>query len=120
MDLASEELEEPTAPLSRGPSIIDRLRTFDILPPAHATLPEHVLEQIEELFVTWYRLADDEARREVLSSMFGSEADCRRVLLAVVPLYFDSLLFDGDVPTRELVSILLVAHAKWRRWLGAS
>ena len=38
-------------------------------------------------------------------------------MLAIVPLYYDVMFFDERTPTRDLVEIALVAHAKWRRWL---
>jgi hypothetical protein len=120
IDLGSDELEELTAPFARVPSIVERLETYGILPPHHANLPERVLEQVEELFVAWYGASDDDVRRAILKGMFPTEADVRRVLLAVVPIYFDTLFFDECVPTRDLVSLVLVGHAKWRRWLSGA
>jgi hypothetical protein len=131
VDLASDELddvedrdgagvEDPTTPFARTPSVAERLQAFAILPPDHERLPERVLEQIEELYVAWYGAADDAERRAQLHDLLPTEADARRVLLAVVPLYFDTLFFDEKVPTRDLVSLMLVGHAKWRRWLSAA
>jgi len=39
--------------------------------------------------------------------------------LSIVPLYYDTMFFDEKTPTRDLVEIALVAHARWRRWLSA-
>jgi hypothetical protein len=106
-DLASERFD-----------IVERLEKYAILPPMHTRLSERTLEQIEQLFVTWYELGDDGSRRAALSYVFGTDAEARAALLAIVPLYYDSLFFDELTPTRDLVEIALVAHARWRRWLS--
>ena len=121
-DLASDELEEAPpsvpAPAPRN-SVIQRLGQYNILPPTHDRLPTNTLEHIEQLFSTWYELSDDVSRRAAVSYVFASEADLRAALLAIVPIYYDTLFFDESTPTRDLVEIALVAHAKWRRWLSA-
>ena len=117
-DLSSEHLDddaEPTA-LPRT-AVLQRLEQYRILPPNHDRLPTHLLEQIEQLFVTWFELGDDGSRRAAVSYVFASEAELRAALLALVPLYYDALFFDERTPTRDLLEIALVAHAKWRRWL---
>ncbi len=121
-DLASERLDERAAeaPLqvpSRD-AIVERLEAYRILPPSHTLLSEHTLEQVEQLFVTWFELKDDGSRRSAISYLFGNESEVRTALLAIVPLYYDSMFFDERTPTRDLVEIALVAHAKWRRWLA--
>src|SRR3954447_7185766 len=100
-------------------AVLDRLEQYRILPPNHDRLPTNALEQIEQLFVTWYELSDDASRRAALSYVFATESDTRAVLLAIVPIYYDVMFFDDRTPTRDLVEIALVAHAKWRRWLSA-
>ena len=105
--------------LSRS-AVLDRLEQYRILPPNHDRLPANALEQIEQLFVTWYELEDDASRRSSMSYLFATEQEVRAALLAIVPLYYDPLFFDERTPTRDLVEIALVAHAKWRRWLNAS
>ena len=104
--------------LSRS-AVLDRLEQYRILPPSHDRLPTNALEQIEQLFVTWYELGDDGSRRAALSYVFATENETRAALLAIVPLYYDTMFFDEHTPTRDLVEIALVAHAKWRRWLSA-
>jgi len=94
-----------------------RLEAYGILPPSHEVLSQQTLEQVEQLFMTWYELEDDGSRRAAVSYVFATEADVRRALLAIVPLYYDTMFFDDRTPTHELVEIALVAHAKWRRWL---
>jgi hypothetical protein len=121
-DLANERLDERAteAPLqvpSRA-AIVERLEAYRILPPSHTLLGEHTLEQIEQLFVTWFELQDDASRRSAISYLFAGESEVRTALLAIVPLYYDSMFFDERTPTRDLVEIALVAHAKWRRWLA--
>ena len=100
--------------------IRERLEAYSILPPNHPLLSAHTLEQIEQLFTTWYELSDDGSRRAALSYVFATDAEIRSALLSIVPLYYDTLFFDDRTPTRDLVEIALVAHAKWRRWLAAS
>ena len=101
-------------------AVLDRLEQYRILPPNHDRLPTNALEQIEHLFATWYDLADDASRRAAVSYVFPGENETRAALLALVPLYYDTMFFDERTPTRDLVEIALVAHAKWRRWLSAS
>jgi len=101
-------------------AVLDRLEQYRILPPNHNRLPTNALEQIEQLFVTWYELSDDGSRRAALSYVFATENETRAALLSIVPLYYDTMFFDEQTPTRDLVEIALVAHAKWRRWLSAS
>jgi hypothetical protein len=113
-----EDVEEPTQP-PPSPSIIERLDGYRLLPLQHASLPERLLLSIEQVFLTWYELADDRARRAALPYLLGTEADVRAVLLAIVPLYYDDRFFDEWTPTRELIEIVLMAHAKWRRWLAS-
>ena len=110
--------DPPPAPLRSA--VVDRLEQYRILPPNHDRLPTNALDQIEQLFVTWYELGDDASRRAALSYVFASENEIRAALLAIVPLYYDTMFFDERTPTRDLVEIALVAHAKWRRWLSAS
>jgi galactose-1-phosphate uridylyltransferase len=100
-------------------AVLDRLEQYRILPPNHDRLPTNTLEQIEQLFVTWYELSDDASRRAALSYVLPTENETRAALLAIVPLYYDVMFFDERTPTRDLVEIALVAHAKWRRWLSA-
>ncbi|HEY1959345.1 MAG TPA: hypothetical protein VGH28_27230 [Polyangiaceae bacterium] len=100
--------------------VLERLEQYRILPPAHDRLPTRTLEQIEQLFTTWFELADDESRSTALTYIFGSEGELRAAMLAIVPLYYDTMFFDDGTPTRDLVGIALVAHAKWRRWLKGS
>ncbi len=102
-----------------SPSVADRLEAYGILPPG-GTCDERVLALIEQLFVTWYEMDDDASRRAAVPYLFATERDLRAVLLAVVPLYYDSLFFDERTPTRDLVEITLVAHRKWRRWLDST
>jgi hypothetical protein len=101
-------------------TLIARLDAYGILPPSHDLLDEQTLEQIEHLFSTWYELEDDGSRRAAISYVFGTEGEVRKTLLAIVPLYYDTLFFDERTPTRDLVDIALVAHAKWRRWLATA
>lgn len=119
-DLSNEELDEapwdPT-PAEVRTSLLQRLAQYRILPPAADRLPTATLERIEQLFTTWFELGDDASRRAAISYVFATEADVRVALLAIVPLYYDDLFFDEQTPTRDLVEIALVAHAKWRRWL---
>ncbi len=122
-DLASENLDEvdsfgAPSPEARRSAILTRLEAYRILPPNHGHLPVNVLELIEQLFVTWFELHDDGSRRAAVSYVFSSEAEVRATLLAIVPLYYDTMFFDDFTPTRDLVEIALVAHAKWRRWLS--
>jgi hypothetical protein len=100
-------------------SIHERLEAYGILPPSHTLLSRPTLEQIEQLFFTWYELGDDGSRRAALSYVFPTESEVRTALLAIVPLYYDTLFFDDRTPTRDLVESALVAHAKWRRWLDS-
>ena len=101
-------------------AVLERLEQYRILPPGHDRLPTHTLEQIEQLFTTWYELADDESRRTAVAYVFAEERELRAALLALVPLYYDTLFFDERTPTRDLLEIALVAHAKWRRWLTSA
>jgi hypothetical protein len=121
-DLASEHLDDqPDDTHDRAAArsaLLQRLDAYRILPPAHDRLPEHVLELVEQLFVTWFELRDDGSRRAAISYIFAREGDVRTTLLAIVPLYYDATFFDDFTPTRDLVEIMLVAHAKWRRWLS--
>jgi len=122
-DLASEELDEAPwdpAPGAVRSALVQRLEQYRILPPAWDRMPTRALEQIEQLFVTWFELQDDGSRRAALSYVFSTEDDARAALLAIVPIYYDALFFDERTPTRDLVEIALVAHAKWRRWLTSS
>jgi len=107
----------PGARAARRASILQRLEAYRILPPAHDRLDDRVLELVEQLFVTWFELGDDGSRRAAVSYLFASECDLRATILAIVPLYYDALFFDDFTPTRDLIEIALVAHAKWRRWL---
>jgi hypothetical protein len=115
-DLSSEHLDdEPAAPPRTA--LLQRLEQYRILPPTHDRMPTNLLEQIEQLFVTWFELGDDGSRRAAVSYLFATEAELRAALFAIVPLYYDELFFDERTPTRDLLEIVLVAHAKWRRWL---
>jgi hypothetical protein len=122
LDLADEALEDVDEPLesrTQAPAVVERLRNYQILPPHHAKLSESVLSRVEELFACWYGLKKDEERKAMLPDLFGTEAEIREVLLAVVPIYFDSLFFDEKTPTRDLVDLVLIGHGKWRRWLSS-
>jgi hypothetical protein len=114
-----ESQPEPRLP-APTPSLAMRLHAYGILPPGHEKIREDVLVLVEQIFVTWYELRDDDSRRRALRYLIGSERELRETLLAVVPLYFDPLYFDERTPTRELVEIVLVAHRKWRTWLDQS
>jgi hypothetical protein len=119
-DLSSDELDEipwDEAPGAARTALLRRLEQYRILPPTHDRLPTATLERIEQLFTTWFELQDDHSRRAAVSYVFASEQDLRAALLAIVPIYYDELFFDDATPTRDLVEIALVAHAKWRRWL---
>jgi hypothetical protein len=123
LDLADESLEEVDETLetqTQPPAVVERLRNYQILPPQHAKLPERVLSRVEELFASWYGLGNDEERRAILPDLLGSEAEIREILLAVVPIYFDSFFFDEKMPTRDLVDLVLIGHGKWRRWLASA
>jgi hypothetical protein len=121
-DLSSEELEETAWDAPEGPraALVQRLDQYRILPPTHDRLPTRALEQVEQLFTTWFELSDDGSRRAALSYIFATENELRVALLAIVPLYYDTLFFDEHTPTRDLLEIALVAHAKWRRWLTSA
>jgi hypothetical protein len=110
----------PTSIPGITPSILDRLAAYSILPPGHETMQERELGLIEQLFITWYEMTDDESRRASIPYLFGTQDEVRRTLLAIVPLYFDPLFFDEHTPTRELVTLALAAHTKWRAWLDGS
>lgn len=97
--------------------IAHRLEAYGILPSNHRSLPDRVLAGVEEIFFKWYELADDDARREAIATLFPNEREMRRALLAIVPLYHDPRFFDDATPTSSLVEVALVAHAKWRRAL---
>ena len=99
------------------PTVIERLHAYGILPPGHEKMSEATLVLVEQIFVTWYELADDDSRRRALRYLIGTEQELRATLLAVIPLYFDPLYFDELTPTRDLVELVLVAHRKWRAWL---
>ena len=118
-DLSHQRLDE-TPPQRNELCLVERLDAYRILPPEHASLPPLVLEHVEQLFITWFELADDGSRRSALSYLFSNDDEVRATLLAIVPLYYDTLFFDERTPTRDLIEISLVAHAKWRRWLTAS
>ncbi len=117
-DLSNEALDDhDLAPVLPRTAVLQRLEQYRILPPAHDRLPTQTLELIEQLFVTWFELSDDASRRAAISYLFATEADVRAALLAIVPLHYDSMFFDERTPTRDLVELALMAHAKWRRWL---
>jgi hypothetical protein len=117
-DLSSSRLDETDQHTRSRSDVVSRLDDYRILPPSHTLLSERTLDQIEQLFVTWFELADDGSRRAAVSYIFGNEAEVRKGLLAIVPLYYDSLFFDERTPTKDLIEIALVAHSKWRRWLA--
>ncbi len=120
-DLSSENLDEGMPPPPSGSlrsALVQRLESYRILPPSHTLLSERTLDHIEQLFVTWFELTDDGSRRAAISYLFSTDAEVRTALLAIVPLYYDSLFFDERTPTHDLIEIALVAHAKWRRWLA--
>lgn len=116
--LDPDDLEDVAELPARSPSVAARLAEYGILPPEHAKLPPRVLAQVEQLFVTWYELEGDDARRAALHYLLPTESQLRAVLLAIVPLYHDRLFFDDATPTKSLIGLALVAHAKWRRWLA--
>lgn len=119
-DLSNDALEEDEdrATVEPRTAVLQRLEAYRILPPAHDRLPLRVLEHIDQLFATWFELADDASRRAAVSYVFATDADVRAALLAIVPLYYDAMFFDEHTPTRDLIEVALVAHAKWRRWLS--
>jgi len=118
--LDPDDLEHLAELPAASPSVVERLRSYGILPPDYRRLPEPILARVEQLFVTWYELADDEARRAAVHYLLPTEAEVRSVLLAIVPIYHDRLFFDESTPTRSLVEIALSAHGRWRRWLDSS
>jgi hypothetical protein len=118
--LDPDDLEELAELPAVSPSIVERLGSYGILPPDHRRLSERVLARVEQLFVTWYELADDDARRAALHYLLTTEADVRSVLLAIAPIYYDRMFFDEKTPTKTLVDLALIAHGKWRRWLESS
>jgi len=120
LPLDPDDLEDVAELPAASPSVVERLRSYGILPPDHARLPAHVLARVEQLFVTWYELADDEARRAALHYLLATEADVRSVMLAISPIYYDRMFFDEKTPTKTLVDLALIAHGKWRRWLEAT
>lgn len=97
--------------------ILERLAAYDILPPRAERLSDSVLDGVEQVFVTCAELVDDDSRRRALPMIFGSEGELRAALLAIVPIYYDELFFDERTPTRDLVELTLIAHAKWRKHL---
>jgi hypothetical protein len=118
-DLSSSRLDETDQHSRSRSEVVARLDAYRILPPSHTRLTERTLEQIEQLYVTWFELADDGSRRAAVSYLFATDSEVRAALLAIVPLYYDSLFFDERTPTKDLIEITLVAHSKWRRWLAA-
>ena len=102
------------------PSVADRLAAYAILPPHHGALDEQTLTLVEELFITWFEMTDDNSRRATLPYLFDGDDAMRRTLLAIVPLYFDPLFFDELTPTQDLITLALAAHRKWRAWLDES
>jgi hypothetical protein len=123
-DLEDDDLSEETTPratpsgveLTRE-GVIQRLHAYSILPPHAARLSDAVLDGVEQVFVTCAELVDDDSRRRALPLLFNGERALREVLLAIVPLFYDELFFDERTPTRDLVELTLIAHAKWRRTL---
>jgi len=119
-DLVESQPGEHLAPPAPTPSLVERLHAYGILPPGHENIREETLVLVEQIFVTWYELGDDDSRRRALRYLIGTEAELRTTLFAIVPLYFDPLYFDERTPTRDLVELVLVAHRKWRAWLDSS
>lgn len=127
--LPSYELEEATAEPDPWPStrpgesgvqnvreaIVQRLSSYAILPPNAPRLSDETLDGIEQVFVTLAELVDDDSRRRALPLLFQGETQLRGTLLAIVPIFYDELFFDTRTPTRDLVELILIAHAKWRR-----
>ena len=97
--------------------ILERLAAYDILPPRADRLSDAVLDGVEQVFVTCAELIDDDSRRRALPMIFGSKRELRAALLAIVPIYYDELFFDERTPTRDLVELTWIAHAKWRKHL---
>jgi len=120
LSLDPDDLEDVAELPAASPSVVERLRSYGILPPDHARLSGHVLARVEQLFVSWFDLADDESRRAVLTHLLVTEADVRNVLLAIASVYYDRMFFDDETPTETLVDLALIAHGKWRRWLQAT
>lgn len=128
-DLSDDDfLEErdpwPSAPAAAASGIqntragiVERLTAYSILPPHADTLSDDVLDGVEQVFVTCAELVDDDSRRRALQMIFGNEREKRAALLAIVPIFYDALFFDERTPTRDLVELTLIAHAKWRRSL---
>lgn len=117
---ASTRPSTPTPVPHITPSILDRLAAYAILPPGHEAMSQETLVLLEQVFVTWYEMHDDASRRATIPYLFTTDAELRTTLLAVVPLYFDPLFFDELTPTRDLVTLALAAHEKWRAWLDGS
>ncbi len=120
LTLDPDEIEQLAELPTPSPSVVERLRVYGILPLHHQKMPERRLALLEQLFVTWYELPDNEARRASVDYIFRTELEAREVLLAIVPMYHDHSFFDEKTPTNSLIEIALIAHAKWRGWLEAS
>jgi hypothetical protein len=107
----------PSGIQSTREGIIERLNAYSILPPRAERLSDGTLDGVEQVFVTCAELVDDDSRRRALHLIFGSETEKRATLLAIVPIFYDELFFDDKTPTRDLVELTLIAHAKWRKSL---
>jgi hypothetical protein len=118
IDLTQSYPDDERLPPRSSPSIVERLRTYGILPKGHERIPPKTLQLVEHLFIAWHELDDDQARRLALRTLIGTEAERRAVLLAIVPLYFDPFYFDEKTPTPDLVELVLIAHRKWRARLA--
>ncbi len=125
IDLTDDEYLEDTDPRPAATSgieltregVLERLNAYSILPPRAAQLSDGTLDGVEQVFVTCAELVDDDSRRRAIKLLFGNERELREVLLAIVPIFYDELFFDERTPTRDLVELTLIAHAKWRRTL---
>ncbi|CAN5484921.1 hypothetical protein BH09MYX1_BH09MYX1_68150 [soil metagenome] len=124
--MKSEDLlDEPGPWQSNAPSgvyttragITERLSTYSILPPRAEHMSDDVLDGVEQVFVTCAELVDDDSRRRAIPLLFAGEAAMRDSLLAIVPIFYDELFFDERTPTRDLIELALIAHAKWRKQL---
>ena len=118
IDLTQSHPDDRLPAYRASPSIIERLRTYGILPAGHERIRPDVLVLVEHVFIAWNELDDDRARKLALRTLIRTEVELRAVLLAIVPLFFDPFYFDDKTPTRDLVELALIAHKKWRAQLA--
>ena len=118
-DLAEEASGARPAPEEPREELCARLAAFGLLPHTAERMPTPVLARVELLFVEWAEAVDDTDRRERLGSIFEGARELRAVLVALVPLFFDTAFFDERAPTRDLVDLLLIGHKRWRKAVGS-